>query len=64
MYAGDLTVEDGRIKDVTNLSGAFQFDEPAGLIAVAENLEGLGFTVERGAVRFFPMDGSSPVVLR
>ncbi len=27
-YAGDLTIVAGRIKDLTNLSGTFQFDDP------------------------------------
>lgn len=64
MYAGDLTVEDGRIKDVTNLSGTIQFDDPAGLLDVAEALESVGLRIEPGGVRFFPMDGSTPRVLR
>ena len=42
MYAGDLTVADGKIKDVTNLSGTFQFDDEAGLLAVAEQLRQQG----------------------
>lgn len=63
-YAGDLTITDGRIKDVTNLSGTFQFDDPQGLLAVAHDLEQLGFTIDAGAVRFFPQDGRLPRVLR
>jgi len=63
-FAGDLTIEHGRIKDVTNLSGTFQCDDPDGLIAVANELERQGLTVESGAVRFFPQDGSKPRVLR
>jgi hypothetical protein len=62
-YAGDLTVSAGKIKDVTNLSGTFQFDDEAGLRAVAEQLRQLGLQIEPGAVRFFPPDGSRPVVL-
>lgn len=64
LYAGDLRIAKGRIADVTNLSGTFQFDEPQGLLAVAIALEVLGFIVEDGAVRFFPMDGSPPCILR
>lgn len=64
MYAGDLTVRDGRIMDVTNLSGTFQFDDPDGLLAVADELIRQGFVVEPRAVRLFPLDGSRPVVLR
>ncbi len=63
-YAGDLRIKKGRIADVTNLSGTFQFDDPQGLLSVATQLEVLGFVIEHEAVRFFPMDGSSPSVLR
>ena len=63
-YAGDLVIEHGRIKDVTNLSGTFQFADPTGLVAVALELERLGFAVDHGAVRFFPQDGSLPKVLK
>lgn len=62
-YAGDLTVANGRITDVTNLTGTFQCDEESGLIAVANELRRLGFEVDSGAVRFFPTDGSPPRVL-
>ena len=64
LYAGDLTVENANIRDVTNLSGTFQFDDPHGLLDVADELIRLGFTVEPNAVRFFPPDGSRPVILR
>jgi hypothetical protein len=63
MYAGDLTVEDGRVTDLTNLSGTFQFDDEAGLKAVAGQIRQQGVEVEAGAVRFFPADGSRPVIL-
>jgi hypothetical protein len=63
MYAGDLTIHNGKIIDVTNLSGTFQFDDEAGLLAVADQLRSQGFVVEVGAVRFFPPDGSMPVIL-
>jgi hypothetical protein len=63
MYAGDLTVADGKIWDVTNLSGTFRFDDEAGLLAVAEQLRQQGFQLEPGAVRLFPSDGSAPIVL-
>jgi len=63
-YAGDLVIEHGRIKDVTNLSGTFQFEDPAGLLAVAFELERIGFEIDPGAVRFFPHDGSLPGVLK
>ena len=62
-YAGDLTVAQGKITDVTNLSGTFQFDDEEGLRVVAEQLRKQGLELEPGAVRFFPPDGSRPVVL-
>ena len=64
LYAGDLTIVDGLIHDITNLSGTFQFDEPQGLLDVVQRLERMGFDVPSGAVRFFPVDGSRPSVLR
>lgn len=64
LYAGDLTIVDSQIHDITNLSGTFQFDEPQGLLDVVERLERMGFDVPPGAVRFFPVDGSRPSVLR
>jgi hypothetical protein len=64
MYAGDLRINVKRIADVTNLSGTFQFDDPQGLLAVANQLEAEGFVIEDGAVRFFPIDGSWPYILR
>jgi hypothetical protein len=47
----------------TQKSGTFQFDDEAGLKAVAAELRRQGLIVERGAVRFFPADGSRPVIL-
>jgi len=64
IYAGDMRINRGRIADVTNLSGTFQFDDPQGLLSVATQLEALGFVVEDGAVRFFPIDGSPPCILK
>lgn len=63
LYAGDLTIDDGIVVDVTNLSGTFRFDDGAGLISVAEQIRRQGFVVASGAVRFFPSDGSRPVKL-
>ena len=60
MQAGDLRIENGRIKDLTNLSGTFQFEERAGLLAVADELRKQGLEIEAGAVRFFTWDGSRP----
>jgi hypothetical protein len=62
-YAGDMTIRGGRVVDLTNLSGTFQFDDEAGLREVAAELRGQGLAVDVGAVRFFPTDGSRPVVL-
>lgn len=47
-YAGDLVVENGRIHDVTNLSGTFRFDDPDGLLAVADQLERIGYHLNVG----------------
>jgi hypothetical protein len=63
LYAGDMTVQGSRVVDLTNLSGTFQFDDEDGLRQVAEELRRQGLVVETGAVRFFPADGSRPVVL-
>jgi len=63
MYAGDMTVRGGKVVDVTNLSGTFEFDDEAGLREVAAEIRRQGLVVEVGAVRFFPADGSRPVVL-
>lgn len=63
LYAGDLTIQGGRVADLTNLSGTFQFDDEQGLRAVAAAVRQQGLEVEAGAVRFFPADGSGPVIL-
>jgi hypothetical protein len=63
MYAGDMTVRHGRVADLTNLSGTFQFDDEAGLLEVATALVQQGLKFEPGAVRFFPADGSAPITL-
>jgi hypothetical protein len=63
MYAGDMTIQGGKVVDLTNLSGTFQFDDEDGLREVAAELRRWGLVVEPGAVRFFPADGSRPIVL-
>jgi hypothetical protein len=63
IYAGDLTVRGGKVVDLTNLSGTFEFDDEGGLREVAEEIRKQGPAIEVGAVRFFPADGSAPVVL-
>jgi hypothetical protein len=63
MYAGDMTIRGGRVVDLTNLSGTFQFDDEDGLRDVAAELRRRGLIVESGAVRFFPANGSQPIVL-
>lgn len=63
IYAGDLTVRAGKVVDLTNLSGTFQFDDEAGLKDVAAEIRRQGITIETGAVRFFPLNGSRPIVL-
>ena len=64
MYAGDMTIRRGRVVDLTNLSGTFQFDDEDGLREVAAELRRQGLQIDTGAVRFFPADGSAPVVLQ
>lgn len=63
MYAGDMSLQMGEVLDLTNLSGTFQCDDPAGLLAVAQQLRLQGLALRAGAVRFFPPDGSRPRVL-
>jgi hypothetical protein len=63
LYAGDLTIANGRVVDLTNLSGTFQFDDADGLRRVAAQIRHQGLVVEAGAVRFFPSDGSGLVIL-
>jgi CheY-like chemotaxis protein len=49
LYAGDLTLRTGKVMDVTNLSGTFQFDDEVGLREVAEQLRRQGLDLEAGA---------------
>lgn len=64
IYAGDFTVANHTVADLTNLSGTFQFDDPGGLLAVADELRKQGLSIAPLAVRFFPADGSPPIVLQ
>ena len=64
IYAGDLRIESGQVCDLTNLSGTFQCDDAAGLLAAADQLVQQGLSIRSLAVRFFPADGSPPRVLR
>ncbi len=65
IYAGDLTIKFGKIRDLTNLSGTFQFSDAEGLLAVASALEEIGFQIMPGAVRLFShIDIARPKVLR
>src|SRR5438105_1157264 len=43
-YAGDLTIEAGRVVDLTNLSGTFQFDDEGGLRATAQQIRAQGMS--------------------
>ena len=63
-YAGDMTVWNGRVCDLRNLSGTFQCDDPEGLLAVADEIILQGLLIAPNAVRFFPPDGSRPQILR
>jgi hypothetical protein len=56
-YAGDFRIEAGRICELTNLSGTFLCDDPAGLSEVAATIRGIGLEITAGCVRFFPSDG-------
>jgi len=62
-YAGDMTIRGGRVVDITNLSGTFQFDDEDGLREIALELREQGLIVAVGAVRIFPADGSRPIIL-
>jgi hypothetical protein len=64
MYAGDMTVQQAGVIDLTNLSGTFQFDDEPGLLQVADQLQRQGLTVFPGAVRLFPSSGTSPRIVR
>jgi hypothetical protein len=63
MYAGDLTIKLGRVADLTNLSGTFQFDDEEGLRNVARQIRVQGMIIRTDGVRRFPNDGSGPIVL-
>ncbi len=62
-FAGDLSIEDGRIADLTNVSGTFQCDDENGLRAVREVLVQQEWEVSIDGVRFFPADGRRPIIL-
>jgi len=62
-YAGDLTMKQRIIIDLTNLSGTFICDAPDGLLQVAHHLEQLGFIISEGGIRYFPHNGSRPQIL-
>jgi hypothetical protein len=63
IYAGDVTIEQGEIYDLTNLSGTFQFDDADGLRRVAMQLRSQGWVIRPGAARLFPLNGGRPIVL-
>src|SRR5688572_24878278 len=48
MYAGDMTVRRGKVVDLTNLSGTFQFDDEEGLRDVAAELRKQGLRIAKG----------------
>lgn len=62
-YAGDLTIEENTVMDVTNLSGTFQFRGKGGLLAVAEQLRALGFQISPRAIRWFNPDNGEQDIL-
>ena len=60
-YAGTLRIDrNGKVIELTNLSGTFRFDEPAGLRMVAEMIERIGLRVAADALVFWPPDGKHP----
>ena len=52
-YAGDLTIRNGRIVDITNCSGTFQFDDEAGLRDVVHVLRQQGWEILARKVKLF-----------
>ncbi len=62
-YAGDMTILNGVVTDLTNCSGTFQFDDRDGLRQVATEIRGLSLTVAKDSVRFFPATGGPVEVL-
>jgi hypothetical protein len=62
-YAGDLSILNGEVTDLTNCSGTFRFDDREGLRQVADEIRQLGLTVAKQSVRFFPADGGPIEIL-
>lgn len=62
-YAGDMTIENGVITHLTNLSGTFQFDDPAGLRDVCERCRAVGYLIRPQAVKFFDPESGHCEVL-
>jgi hypothetical protein len=63
-YAGDITFQHGKIVDVTNCSGTFQFDDAEGLYRIAGLIRQVGWKIESGSVRLFSHTQSArPVIL-
>jgi hypothetical protein len=63
-YAGDLSIRNGDITDLTNLSGTFCFDDIDGLLDAVDQCRKQGVNLQIGAVRYFAADGSAPRILR
>ena len=62
-YAGDLTIVNGVVVEITNCSGTFQFDDRQGLVEVAHEVVSLGIPMAASAIRFFPPDGGPIEIL-
>jgi len=45
-YAGDFTIRNGRVRDLTNLSGTFLFGDAEGLLRVARVFISHGYSLE------------------
>lgn len=63
-FAGDMTIINGVVTDLTNCSGTFRFDERDGLRQVAQEIAQLGLVVAKDSVRYFPADGGAIEILQ
>jgi len=64
LYAGTLLIRRNELLELTNLSGTFRCDDEDGLLEVARYLESAGWILSENCVRFFPFDGTRPVILK
>ena len=65
LYAGDFTIQNGCVTNLTNCSGTFQFDDTDGLLRVAGRIRSAGVRIIPGAIRLFPYASEGrPRILR